>query len=536
MSPLTTQPRVRRNDWGVLDAPRLGEWTPTLSVSVVIPAYGAQRLLPYVLAGLAAQTYPSHLLEVVVADDDPRTRLELPEVRPERTRIVRVEEGWGRANACHTGVLASDGDVVHWLDADMLVEPDQLEAQLRWHHLVDHAVVLGHKWFVDPAPLLAREPAGDGRMHEAFADSEKERHWVEDVWDRTDDLRASGPRALRVHVGATASLRRGLYDDAGGMDTSLRLGEDIELGYRLAECGAVFIADREARSWHLGRSHQQTRQQDVNDYNRPFLSDRVPDLQAQRRQGRSYQVPYLQVVLDTRGLDHGAVIATVDAVLGSSTPDLVVTLLGPWSAITDERTSPLDDPRKSARLVRASYLHEPRVELVESLPDGPSRAMFRLTLHDASWAPANHTLRNLLLHLERTHLGLEQVMMPDGTSVRLERTAAFARARRVAEPGEDLDDVVDELFGSWWVEGADAGFRSTVDLRPQPLRGTSTPALEPATVWRQLWKPRPQNAAGGGSPQPRAEHAAGPGAASPPVAEPRSVRGAIGSLLRRGRH
>ncbi|WP_296602169.1 glycosyltransferase family 2 protein [Nocardioides sp.] len=534
MSPETMQPRVRRNDWSALEAPRIGAWEPTLSVSVVIPAYGAQRLLPYVLAGLAAQTYPSHLLEVVVADDDPRAPLELPEVRPERTRLVRVEDGWGRANACHTGVLAAEGDVVHWLDADMLVEPDEVEAQLRWHHLIDHAVVLGHKWFVDPEPLLAREPSGDGRMHETFAAAEKGRHWVEDVWDRTDDLRTSGPRALRVHAGATASLRRALYDEAGGMDTSLRLGEDVELGYRLAQCGAVFVADREARAWHLGSSHQQTRQQEVNDYNRPFLADRVPDLQPQRRQGRSYAVPYLQVVLDTRGVDAGAVIATVDAVLASSTHDLVVTLLGDWSALTEERTSPLDDPQRSGRLVRASYLHEPRVELAESLPDGPGPAMFRLTVPGGSWAPGQHTMATLLLHLERTHLGLEQVMLPDGTSVRVERTAAFARARRVARPGEDLDDVVDELFGSWWVEGVDAGFRATADLPPQALRGIATPALEPATVWRQLSKPDREASEEDAGSRRRAARPAPPAASPAPGG--RSVRGRIGSLLRRRRH
>ncbi|MCB0895237.1 MAG: glycosyltransferase family 2 protein [Nocardioidaceae bacterium] len=518
-----SQPRVRRNDWSSLDVPALGTWEPTLSVSVVIPAYGAQRLLPHVLAGLAAQTYPTHLLEVVVADDDPRERLELPELRPERTRLVRVERGWGRANACHTGALASDGDVVHWLDSDMLVEPDEVEAQLRWHHLVDHAVVLGHKWFVDPEPLLALPPTVDGRMHEVFADVEKERHWVEDTWDRTDDLRRAGPRALRTHVGATASLRRSLYDESGGMDTSLRLGEDIDLGYRLAERGAVFVADRESRSWHLGRTHQQRRQDEVNDYNAPFLADRVPDLQPQRRRRRLYSVPYLEVVLDTRGEEHGAVQAVVDSVLASSLADLSVTLIGDWSAISEERTAPLDDPQLAARLVRASYAGEPRVVLAESV--GDPRGQFRMVLGSAAWAPTSETLAMLVMHLERTHHGLRQVMMPDGTSARVERTAAFARARRVADPGEDLDDVVDELFGSWWVEGGDAGFEPSATVKRPRLRGTAGDAQDPAASWREL---------GGAADAPQQREPRGQRAtAGKSEPEPPKRRG-IGSLLRRG--
>ena len=66
---MSDQPRVRRNDWGSLTVPDLGAWEPALSVSVVIPAYDAGRLLPTVLAGLAAQSYPAHLLEVVVANE-----------------------------------------------------------------------------------------------------------------------------------------------------------------------------------------------------------------------------------------------------------------------------------------------------------------------------------------------------------------------------------------------------------------------------------------------------------------------------------
>lgn len=521
------QPRVRRNDWGTLPVPAVGQGEETLSVSVVIPAYGAQRLLPYVLAGLAAQTYPAHLLEVVVADDDPREPLVLPEVRPERTRIVRVEQGWGRANACHTGALASDGDVLHWLDSDMLVEPDEVAAQLRWHHLVDHAVVLGHKWFVDPEPLLAREPDASGRLHEAFVGVERERHWVEDVWDKTDDLRAAGPRALRTHVGATASLRRALYDEAGGMDTTLRLGEDIDLGYRLAECGAVFVADREARSWHLGPTHQQTRQQEVNDYNAPFLADRAPDLQPQRRRGRLYSVPYLEVVLDTRGEEHGAVQGVVDSVLASSLADLAVTLVGDWSAISEDRVSPLDDPQLSARLVRASYAGDPRVTLVEALPAGRARAQFRLTLENAAWAPGRETLATLVMHLERTHHGLRQVMLPDGTSARLERTAAVERARKVADPGEDLDDVVDELFGSWWVEGEDAGFEPSATIKRPRLRGTAGAAQDPAESWRELGGKADAPA----KPGKPVGTAAGPGPDQ--AAGPAAQRRGIGSLLRR---
>ncbi|GEP35306.1 hypothetical protein NSZ01_30740 [Nocardioides szechwanensis] len=538
--PMTGQPRVRRNDWGSLTPPELGAWTPTLSVSVVIPAYDAKRLLPTVLAGLAAQTYPAHLLEVVVADDGPGP-LELPEVRPERTRIVPVTEGWGRANACHTGALASDGDVVHWLDADMLVERDHVEAQLRWHHLLDYAVVLGHKWFVDPAALLAASPAevraavAEGRTEAYFEGQDWLPHdWVEQVHQRTDDLKSAGPRAQRAHVGATGSLHRALYDECGGMGTMLKLGEDIDLGYRLAEVGAVFVPDRAARSWHLGFTHVMEQREKVNDHNDPYLCDRVPDMRPKRRLGRLYSVPYVEVVLDVRGeTDHHRVVTTVDAVLASTLSDLSVVLLGDWSTLSDERRSPLTDPRLAERLVQAAYQGEPRVRLLSELPPGRCEAMFRLTLGDASWCPLPEALTALVMHVERTHHGLRQVMMPDGSSARLERTAAVQRARRVAGADEDLDAVIDEVYGTWWVEAGEAGFVSSADRSVPHYRQQGGPRLSVDEAW-ELVAPT-SSGPPAGKPKKQAPRPAGAGESAPeeqPTAPAAGLLGRLGSRLR----
>ncbi|MEU8267719.1 glycosyltransferase, partial [Sphaerisporangium sp. NPDC049002] len=85
-TPSTTRagdrPVIRHNDYSTLVPPPLGEWTPGLPVSVVIPAHGGQRRLDLTLAALAAQTYPSGLMEVVVVDDGSEPPLRLPEIRP----------------------------------------------------------------------------------------------------------------------------------------------------------------------------------------------------------------------------------------------------------------------------------------------------------------------------------------------------------------------------------------------------------------------------------------------------------------------
>ncbi len=475
-----SQPLLRRNEWRALPTLELGAWTPTMSVSVVIPTWAADATLPLVLAGLAAQTYPAQLLEVVVVDDGNPTPVVLPEVRPERTRLVRVTEGWGRAGACHTGAMASDGDVIVWLDADMLAFREHIEAQLRWHHQIDYAVVLGTKRFVDPAPLAGRSmtairaDVASGEIGGVWDwDAEETHKWVEGMWRRTDDLTLAGPRAFRAHVGATGSLTRSLYTASGGMATTLRLGEDMELGHRLAEAGGVLIPEHSARAWHLGRTHVMEHRDQINSYNDAFLANLVPTMRPKRnRRGRRYDVPFLDVVLDARGGMAPDVIGVVDSILDSSLDDLRVLLIGSWSELTDERQSPLGDPQIEERIVQRTYAGDQRVELLESVPDGRCRSPWRLSLDGVSWAPRDDAIEALLDDLERHH---------DGAAVikgvgRLERTAAVSRVLR---SGSDVtDEGLEAAYGLIRLSAADAGWVPVAERDVPRYEGKMKPPVD----------------------------------------------------------
>ena len=493
MTKRTEQPRVRGNEWRTLQPPALGSWDPRLSVAVVIPAHQAASTLAYCLAGLAAQTYPSHLLQVVVVDDGSDPPVVLPELRPENTVLLRTSESWGRAHACAQGAEYADADVIHWLDADMLLHHDEVEAQLRWHHLIDHAVVLGHKLFVDPSDgpedvERAYDMVRSGRAGELFAGRWTARHdWVEEFAAKYDGLNAAAFHAYLVHVGASASVRRDLYLSSGGMDSDLKLGEDVELGYRLAQRGAVFVPDNEARSWHLGRSTLMRRQEEVNRYNRPFLTDRITDLRHWRTKGRSYSVPWLEVVIDTEGQSFESVTHSVDGLLKSAVSDIEIVLLGDWTGHGDERRPPLEDEHLDARMLRAEYVGEPRVRLQKEIGTTAFPSAWRLEL-PAGWAPGRDTIRRLTREAHTNVRGLVSATMPDGSVARFERTATFARAQRVAASDEDLDDVVDALTGSWWYDGAEEGFtrvspksrvrKQSGDLSRAVVRGPGHETLE----------------------------------------------------------
>lgn len=475
-----TVPRIRRNDYGVLTPPALGSWTPALTVTVVVPAHARQDTLDLTLAALSAQSYPAELMDVVVVDDGSDPPLRLPDLRPGRTRLLPAPAGgWGRAWAVQAGIDAAGGEVVLVLDADMVPHRHHVEAQLRWHHLAPYLVVLGWIDFTEttrpPSPEDVRRALESGAEPTLFPLSPHRHEWAEQIIADHDGLRtAPSSLAARVHVGATASYPAALLRSIGGLDTSLVLAEDTELGYRLTQAGAVYVPDPQARAWHLGLPTAMRDHRAVSRHNDPYVADRVPYRRYLRTgPGRQWLVPYVDAYVPAAGHAAGYedVRATVDALLASSLPDIRVTVPGPWGALTGGRHAPLHDPDLDLRLVRATFEHDPRVHLADAPPGGV--APFRL-LVPPGWTPGPDTVERLVAHLEEHDGGAVCVALeetPDGVIVaRLDRTAALARAALVARPGEHPDDALDEVFGLEWVDGESWGFTRRPALYPPRRR------------------------------------------------------------------
>lgn len=425
------------NDWSRIPVPDLASWRPTLTVSVVIPAYGSQEKLDLTLAALSRQTYPGDLLEVVVVDDKSDPALRLPDLRPERTTMITPTTGWGRANALHTGAEHSTGQILHWLDSDMLPFPDHVAAQARWHHAVPYAVTLGYKRFVDrpswPTPDEIRRTWEQATASDLFGGDEGAPHgYVEDYIARTDQLRRADHLAYMIHVGATAALRRELYEAAGGFDTRLRLGEDTEFGYRLAQAGALFVPEPGARSWHLGASHVMRKADEVRRYNRPFLADRMPLPRWLRKTGGTGAVPLVEVVVEVGDEPVERVRAAVDAVLRGDLRDVRVTLVGPWSKLHDDRVNPLGDPLLDLRLIAEAYRDDARTRLAETAPDA-FPAPYRLDLAPTHGL-ANATVQRLIDLADRDPSVAALDVEKAGRTTTLHRTAAHRRAQWTNEP------------------------------------------------------------------------------------------------------
>ncbi|MGW5879281.1 glycosyltransferase [Nocardiopsis terrae] len=470
------RPLIRRNDYSVLEPPPLGEWRPELSVGVVIPAYGGQEKLDLTLASLAAQSYPADLTEVVVVDDGSDPALRLPPIRPEHTRIVpSLPGGWARGHAVNSGAAASDADVLLFFDADMIAFREHVEAQMRWHHLADYLAVTGHLRCVDhtpgeldPAGVLDAVRRGEP---EALVDGPgEEMGWLRRAYRRTKGLRTADHRAFHYFIGGTGSVRRTFFEESGGAASELVLGEDTHLGYRFAQHGAVFVPELETSSWHLGLPQMETRTEEGARFRRPFVGTRLPLIGEHRAlPGRQWEVPRVDAVLDATGARFDEVAETVDALLTGEVYDLRIRLVGEWWRVTPGRHAVLDDPAVHVRLLHEHYRCEPRVEFVEAEPEPDPEVPFRLLLGPGQ-APAPQGVRQMIAKANEANAGLVRATAPgdDLGGPRLERTAAFARARRLGAGEADLETVVDQVFGVHWIDGESVLFTPEEEVEEPP--------------------------------------------------------------------
>ncbi|MDH2428106.1 glycosyltransferase [Sphaerisporangium sp. TRM90804] len=512
------RPRLRHNDYSPLVPPPLGGWTPTLTVSVVVPAHGAQHRLDLTLAALAAQTYPSGLMEVVVVDDGSRPPLRLPEIRPERTRLVRAAPGgWGASHALNSGVTLAEGDVVQRLDADMVTGREHIEALMRWHHLADYLVTIGAKSFVEEPELTpAQVHAGvrAGALDTLFDLERAVPSSTEATIRRLDGLRAS-KNPYHVATGPTVSFRRALFHRLGGFDTDVLRGQDTEFAYRLAMSGAVFVPDPEARAVHLGLPAQRVDGDAIVRVVSPFLAHRVPLRRDLRKEpGRRWKVPYVEVVLDAAGRGEPEVRAAVSAALSGSVPDVRVTLTGPWAELPAGRHPLLGDPGFEARLIREQFQYDDAVHLVSTPAPDAAPVPFRYT-GPVDVPLGRRSLELMIKAVTEDRSGLLLVGLPGGRTARLERTDAVNRARLLAGPGEDLTEVVAQTHGVRRAQAAEF-------WPPAPQRGDAASSARRAAA-----APQDQPAAGRGGTAPQA-----PGPASAAPASSRSARDALMSRLR----
>ena len=141
---------IHGNDWRALNPAQIGEGEFVDRVTVILPCYMGQQELALTFAGLSRQTYPHHLIEVIVVDDGSDPPIKLPSQLPFETSVVVQErDGFGLARARNLGAKNAKGEILIFLDCDMIPESQLVEAHSRWHHENQFGLTLGFRNHVD---------------------------------------------------------------------------------------------------------------------------------------------------------------------------------------------------------------------------------------------------------------------------------------------------------------------------------------------------------------------------------------------------
>jgi glycosyltransferase involved in cell wall biosynthesis len=204
-------------------------------VSVIIPGRNAAEMLKSSLLSLRSQDWPKECLEIIYVDDASTDRS--AEVAAEWADHILRQEGVrsGPAGARNAGVRESTGQILIFMDADVLAPPDTIRALVK--PLMEDETLDAIFGSYDSEPLdLTLVSQYRNLLH----------HFVHQT-SRQD--------ASTFWAGCGA-IRRTSFEKVGGFDAGRYRGamiEDIELGHRMRALGMRIRLQPSIQVKHLKR-------------------------------------------------------------------------------------------------------------------------------------------------------------------------------------------------------------------------------------------------------------------------------------------
>lgn len=179
-------------------------------VSVIIPAYNAERFIKQTIESVLAQTFQD--FEIIVIDDGSMDKT-AEIVESFGVRCLRRKNG-GVSSARNAGMEQAKGEYLAFLDADDLWEATKLEKQILILDANEHIGIC----------YTAIERIDENGLPLYYSD----------VSDYLDDTEALLLYSCIIPNPSTALMRRSLFEQFGGFDSNFTNYEDWEYWLRLS--------------------------------------------------------------------------------------------------------------------------------------------------------------------------------------------------------------------------------------------------------------------------------------------------------------
>ncbi|MFV2083494.1 hypothetical protein [Micromonospora sp. LOL_021] len=423
------------NDWTLIAPVEPGHPAPTAQVSVLVVGDGGDpAAAARTVAALRQQRYPDRLLQIVTVTTD---------------------------SDFADQVGTAKGEIIVRIPAGAVPAPDLVSALTRWQQASPAAVSVAVPMIFSgraPDPDVIVAHASAGTLGQLFPGSTVDPGLAR-LLDTTHQLRTADHLVFLAAAGTGYAFQRDRYQ--AGSDRFQ--GTDVEVAYRLAQAGAVFVPEPAATLWTAALADPVTAGQRAD----AELTDLVPFPRARRnRPGRVWQVPLVTAVVPV-DQPYQVVRSCVDRLLGGDERDLHVALVGDWAAAgtdssgTDSSGTAVgraDSGGSDLRLLAAEYRSEPRVRMVSSAPLTAFPAPYLLRV-PSRLGVGPRTVGSLVAAMEKWRCGLLRVL-PAGAgapthAVELWSTAARSRALHAGTADGALVEAVAASHGQRWETGSE---------------------------------------------------------------------------------
>lgn len=203
-------------------------------VSVLIPAYNAAAYIEQTIESVLAQTWPD--VEIIVVDDGSRDETMAKALRYTSSHVQVVTQPNAGASAARNRAFSlCAGEYIQYLDADDLLHPDKISAQMACFQLRPEAQLSSSAW-----AMFYKMPS-ERDLHPTILwyDYADPVQWLLDAWAEGVWMQ---PSAWLTH--------RSLIEAAGPWNEQISLHDDGEFFSRvlLRSSGVVFCG--EAKSFY----------------------------------------------------------------------------------------------------------------------------------------------------------------------------------------------------------------------------------------------------------------------------------------------
>ena len=308
------------NDYSFMEKKKkqLGDTWHKKKASVIVPVYNRSDYLRKSLAGLTLQTYPRHLLEVIVGDDGSSEDISfvIDEFRSKlRCNLVRQSDrGYRLAEIRNKAMATACGDVILSLDCDCIPEPAYVEKTMKWFHTTEENIVVTvNRKFVDCRNIDAEEIKKDFKAirkaprvkpHAEVASRSilfklpflNRLDWRIEPFLKTKRFKRSN-YPYTFALGGVSAYYRKFAKDTGGYCTQFKKwgGEDVEFAYRMYKEGAYFIPDFSVSVYH--QDHECSRSRSDDRLETLALLGQLVPLYRRHAKGKAYQVPKVSIYI-----------------------------------------------------------------------------------------------------------------------------------------------------------------------------------------------------------------------------------------------